>query len=189
MPENPLEFIFEKQREVFYSFMKLEGKEMEEYSFDINCGEDQQLIKDFLQIRFIEELTEATVDWGNRDHFKEEMADAFNFLVEAYILYGYGPKDLNPWLNYVVGTCREDIAHSIFYGIVERVGKTCNLLKNRPWKHSQYLVDLYKFEPDFKTIWRHFNTVCCLVGISFEELFKYWSLKYQVNLFRLRTKY
>jgi hypothetical protein len=181
IPKDPFNFIFKKQREVFYKFMKFEGIDFKEYNFDINCFKDQQLLKDFLQIRFIEELTEATLDIDNIDHFEEEIIDAFNFLIEAYILYGWDYKDLKPWGNY---SYEYD-----YYNIVESVGKCCNLLKNRPWKHCQYLVDLYLFENYFKEIWNEFNVLCNFEGINQEKLFKIWSLKYQVNKFRLRTNY
>jgi hypothetical protein len=178
--------MFKKQEEVFKDFMLLEGINIKEYSFDINCLEDQQLLKDFLQIRFIEELTEATADLKNKDHFKEEIIDALNFLMEAYILYGYNYSDLQDWLIYVKG--KKDLNYYM-YSIIQEVGNTCNLLKNRPWKQSQYLVDLYIFEHLFKNIWILFNILCCQVEIKEEELFEVWSLKYQVNKFRIKTRY
>lgn len=190
IPKKPLEHIFKKQKEILHEFMLLEGIDLKTYNFDINCLEDQQLLKDFLQIRFIEELTEASVDMDNRNHFEEEIIDAFNFLVEAYILYGYSYKDLKSWVDF-------DFEHSqnsnnnvhMLYSVVEKVGKTCNLLKNRPWKQSQYLVDLYLFEENLKKIWAFFNKLCSYFNISLDKLFEVWSLKYQVNKFRIRTRY
>jgi hypothetical protein len=187
-------FIFEKQKGIFISFMKLEGINIPDYNFDINCYEDQQLIKDFLQIRFIEELTEATLDINNKDHFVEEMIDAFNFLIESYILYGYDYEDLRNWkkINHKdvdLNRCPITYIHSSFYRVVESVGKTCNLLKNRPWRSSHYLTDLYLFEKNLKDIWIKFNELCNMIDLNEKELFEVWSLKYQVNIFRLKTGY
>jgi len=65
--------------------------------FDINTLEDQELFKAFMLVRVVEELIEATVDINNREHFEEEIIDAFNFLIESYILYGWDYSNLNPW--------------------------------------------------------------------------------------------
>jgi len=179
--------------------VKVEGE------FDINCYHDQQILKDYLQIRFVEELNEATLDIKNPKHFREEITDAFNFLVSAYIMYGYKYTDLRQWKDvepwrYPVfletSTAPKKIIvrhrayiESEIYKLIEQVGKACNLLKNRPWKHSQYLVDLYEFEPAFKEIWIKFNNLCNLLLISKAEIFRLWSLKFQVNLFRIKTAY
>ena len=73
--------------------------------------------------------------------------------------------------------------------VYKRQGLTANLLKNRKWRQSQYLVDLYIFEKRFKDIWNRFEYLVYWSGISKEELFDQWSLKYQVNEFRINTKY
>lgn len=85
--ESAFQDIFKKQKLVFEKYMEFEPNKIED--FDINCYSDQQILKDFLQIRFIEELTEASEDPDNKDHFLEEIVDALNFLVEAYIIYGW----------------------------------------------------------------------------------------------------
>lgn len=191
--KDPFGFMFKEQKKIFLKFMEVEKNAVDIKNFDINCYEDQQLIKDFLQIRFIEELNEATLDRLDSDHFKEELVDALNFLIESYIIYGYDYKDLGPWKdicyysdNLITNTNK---LYSEFYIVVEQVGKTCNLLKNRPWKNCQYLVDLYIFETSFKKIWQKFNRLICQLKIREKELFEIWSLKYQVNTFRLKTRY
>ena len=190
--------IFSKQRIVFDEYMEHEKKNVS--TFDINCYEDQQLLKDFLQIRFVEELTEATCS-ENYDHFEEEIIDAFNFLVEAYIIYGWDYSMLNKWddtesndilltvhgKEYLVEDCNR--FRSQFYYVIERVGMICNFLKNRSWKQSQYLVDLYLFEPTFKSLWICFNDLCRNLGIRKKRIYRLWSLKYQVNKFRLESGY
>ena len=196
--EKSFHDIFRFQKKVFDMYMEAEKTDVS--NFDINVYSDQQILKDFLQIRFIEELTEATADVKHEDHFLEEIIDAFNFLVEAYLIYGWTYKDLPPWQNIYQSDSdklpigiesQSRLAHfgSQFYWVVQDVGNACNLLKNRPWRQSQYLVDLLEFEKMFKRIWNQFNRLCDGVGITRKMIFETWSLKYQVNIYRLKTKY
>lgn len=193
-------FIFRKQKELMIEFLKTEKISID--SFDINCFDDQRIFKDYLQIRFIEELNEATLDLENYSHFLEEMVDAFNFLVETYIIYGWNHWDLSEWKvkpdRFFFRVSNDKILQNMFdrvslnakfYEVIESVGAACNLLKNRPWKSSQYLVDLFVFEDLFKKVWTKFNELCNFVGISKKKLFQVWSLKYQVNYYRIKTKY
>ena len=72
--------------------------------------------------------------------------------------------------------------------IIKKIGLTANCLKNRQWRQSQYLVDLYVFEKRFKEV---FNAYINLLRTKMtdQEIIDCWSLKYQVNLFRINTKY
>lgn len=195
--DDSWKFMFKAQEEIFHKYMEREKVDSRNLDFDINCYDDQKLIKDFLQIRFVEELNEATLDTDHYDHFEEEMIDALNFLMEAYIIYGwkYG-KELPIWIDCEAELETKDIPWfkgeqfmAWFYQVIEKVGAACNLLKNRPWKHSQYLVDLELFEPLFRQIWEEFNTLCIRLDLSKQRLFEVWSQKYQVNKYRIETKY
>lgn len=207
-PKTCWELMFEKQKEVFIEFMKQEKIDWTTYDFDINCYEDQQLLKDFLEIRFVEELTEATEDLIHPDHFLEEMVDAFNFLMEAYIIYGWDYRNLTNWPEYFRDSSNKDDFKNLlnfltsdflpitkkefyaqFYLVVEATGKTCNKLKNRPWKQCQYLVDLIVFEERFRNIFKQFISLCVYCGITQRILFDCWSQKYKVNKYRLETRY
>lgn len=190
-------FMFKAQTEIFHKYMEREKVDSRNLDFDINCYEDQRLIKDFLQIRFVEELNEATLDLDHYDHFEEEMIDALNFLMEVYIIYGwrYG-KELPLWIDCSPEFETKDIPWhkgtefmAWFYQVIEKVGAACNLLKNRPWKESQYLVDLELFEPLLRQVWEEFNTLCIRLDLSKQRLFEVWSQKYQVNVYRLSTNY
>jgi hypothetical protein len=70
-----------------------------------------------------------------------------------------------------------------------KIGMACNKLKNRPWKQQQYLVDLLIFEERLLEVWKTFWVLCDHFNISIKDLYSEWSKKYQVNEFRLRTKY
>jgi len=211
--KEAFEEIFEKQGKLFWKYIASETSyeinSPKDLDFDINIYQDQQLFKDMLQIRFTEELTEATEDLKHYDHFEEEIIDAFNFLVSTYILYGWGIKDLKKWnsnkkilytnLRYISSYSEikskefliklENELKIKMYEIIKAVGETCNLLKNRPWRGTQYLVDLYKFEPRFRKIWIEFNDLCNELLISPKRLFELWSLKFQCNLYRIDTNY
>lgn len=187
--EDSLKTIINLQTELANRYNTFEPNKI--YDFDINVYQDQQIFKDFLQIRFIEELTEAMADTQNINHFKEEITDAFNFLVTAYSIYGWG-NDLE-W-HFDAAVTPLEISNTseikeLMWNIVQLVGNTCNHLKNRPWRQSQYLVDLYVFEKDLKEIWVYFNYVLSILGITPREIFEQWSLKYQVNKFRLDSNY
>ena len=178
----------QKQKELVFRYNAFEPNKIKD--FDINTYVDQQIFKDYLQIRFTEELTEALTDTKNYTHFKEEMTDAFNFILSSYIISDY--EDYLTWeedLNENFDIKDLPLLKEKFWDIVQKVGDVCNLLKNRPWRMSQYLVDLYVFEKRYKELWQEFNALCNFLNISQEEVFKYWSLKFQVNEFRLNTRY
>ena len=184
--------VFKIQREIM---VKFEPKLIDRIdSFDIDIYEDQMLLKDFLLSRLVEELTEASVALGadHEIHFKEEIIDAMNFLVESYILYGWNEKKVKcddfssymPPFNPSKTLIRQKI-----YDLIEQIGLTCNKLKIRPWRHSQYVVDLRVFEEEFLKIWEKFIDLCITSNISKKDLLNTWSQKMQVNNFRLSTNY
>lgn len=185
--------IEEKQMEIMFRYEPSEKEIFE--NFDIDTYEDQEIFKKYCW-RVTEELTEALEDTSHPQHFKEEITDAFNFLLELYNLYGWSVTDLSS-LNYVPNGKGEDLflpenkstLESMVMQVVKQIGLSANLLKNRKWRQSQYLVDLYIFEKRFKLIWDYFLKLLAGTGISVQELFDQWSLKYQVNLYRIRTNY
>ena len=84
---NNFEDLYRYAKEQFLMYEELEGiGDWETYDFCIDCPEDQAKLKDMLQIRFIEELTEATKTLDNVEHLKEELTDALNFFLSAFIL-------------------------------------------------------------------------------------------------------
>lgn len=177
--------IFEKQKELKFLY-EPETRVLFE-NFDIDCLEDQELFKK-LCWRITEELSEALEAHfkDGVDHIQEELIDALNFTIELMILYGWTPRDYEHLDNYP------------FFGdgIINRTGATiyalgltANCLKNRQWRRSQYLVDLLIFEKRFKKFLVSLYKLLLECFKSDEEIRKAWSLKYQVNLFRIQTNY
>ena len=167
-----LEFMYEpKAKEIFDNF-------------DIDCLSDQEEFKKYCW-RVTEELCEAleALDKNEEQHVYEELLDGFNFLIELLNMYGMKAEDLDYTENKMTGNLRMDILRTI-----EELGLTANCLKNREWRQSQYLVDLYIFEKRLKNT---FNLYLNLLRTKMtdKEIIECWSLKYQVNLFRIQTKY
>lgn len=159
-------------------------------NFDINTLEDQELFKK-LCWQIVEELTEAmeAKDKNEKDHVLEELIDAFNFMLELYQLYGMAPDFA--W-GHTYGF-RKDIADENFeeniLELIKTIGLAANCLKNREWRQSQYMVDLVVFEGRLKRIWTYFVIMFEHLGLSETRVKELWSLKYQVNLFRIKSKY
>lgn len=164
-------------------------------NFDINTLEDQELFKK-LCWQIVEELAEAKeaiegeLDEGELDgeHFNEELIDAFNFMLELYQLYGMTPTfvwTLPKWAQVLED---EDFAGDLLT-LIGNIGMTANCLKNREWRQSQYMVDLIVFEGWLKRIWTYFVIMFEHLGLSETRVKELWSLKYQVNLFRIKSKY
>ena len=159
-------------------------------NFDINTLEDQELFKK-LCWQIVEELTEAmeAKDKNEKDHVLEELIDAFNFMLELYQLYGMAPDFA--W-GHTYGF-RKDIADENFeeniLELIKTIGLAANCLKNREWRQSQYMVDLVVFEERLWNIWAMFSMLFGSIGVTEDKVRELWSLKYQVNLFRIKSKY
>lgn len=159
-------------------------------NFDINTLEDQELFKK-LCWQIVEELAEAKdAIEGELDdeHFDEELIDAFNFMLELHQLYGMTPSfdwTLPKWAQVLGdGDFEEDVLT-----LIGNIGMTANCLKNREWRQSQYLVDLVVFEDRLKGIWTSFVIMFEHLRLHENRVKELWSLKYQVNLFRIKSKY
>ena len=158
-------------------------------NFDINTLEDQELFKK-LCWQIVEELTEAmeAAEKPDDEHLAEELIDAFNFMLELYQLYGMTPTfdwTLPKWAQVLED---EDFAGDLLT-LIGNIGMTANCLKNREWRQSQYLVDLVVFEDRLKGIWTSFVIMFEHLGLFENRVKELWSLKYQVNLFRIKSKY
>ena len=177
----------------FLAYEKLEGIDnWKEYDFSIDCSKDQMKFKDMLQIRCIEELTEATHALDNREHFLEEITDSLNFFLSSYIMLGIDFKNFkNPEeiLNNTNHTLTTEEIKIKFYNIVDSIGYLCNLLKNRPWSQSNYLVSLYDFNIRLQELWIIYWNTLNELSLTKEIIFKLFEEKYLVNKWRIKTKY
>lgn len=182
-------------KDQFIHYEKVEGIDWKTYDFSIDCAEDQMKFKDMLQIRCIEELTEASIAFkeGSYDHFKEEISDVINFFISAMIMIDY--KMPEPYLKledkselYFNYLDELDIHHD-FYIIIEKIGYLCNLLKNRPWAQSNYLVSMIDFEERCKDLYDSFWKMISGLGFSTHEVLEMFERKYEVNKWRISTGY
>lgn len=187
----------------FIEYEKIEGIDnWKKYDFSIDCSDDQMKFKDMLQIRFIEELTEATLAINEPEHFLEEITDALNFLLSSYLMI-LGPsikekmvspeiilnRIKNPLkLNYLLKFQQSKIK-AYFYTLVEDVGSLCNLLKNRPWAQSNFLVSMEDFNERLKILWRDFWLTMKLFGLDCNTIYELFERKYLVNKWRIKTGY
>jgi hypothetical protein len=196
-----LKNIFSKMKELllFYKEFEPNLKDLK-IPIDIDTYEGQQVMKDFLEIRTVEELMEmreAILNNDRIDHMYEEVSDSVNFLIVAYILYGW---DENKFKTVEDIFCiHEDVyngktfsAYEIDKAILEVVydiGLACNKLKIRPWKKSQYLTDMLVFEERLEKIFYSFIHLMFTLKIDPDMLWSIFSRKNQCNKFRIDTGY
>lgn len=184
--------IFKRQREINNQFDP--DYDDKAANFDISYHEDQELFKHYCWC-ITEELMEAieAVELSEPTHIKEEVIDALNFTIQLYGLYGWGFDKLEEETQVAMETQTEVSRESMHHNILSAVyslGMAANCLKNRQWRESQYLVDLYVFEPRLRKIWHDMLLVCKSIGLeNSEDIRKLWDLKYQVNKFRIESKY
>lgn len=188
--------LYKYARKQFLEYERIEGIDnWEEYDFSIDCSNDQMKFKDMLQIRCIEELTEATHAMDNKDHFYEEITDAINFFLSAYCMLGVDFKEFEEVSDMLKGfNKREELPDynecaKYFYWIVDDIGNLCNLLKNRPWTQSNYLVSMNDFNKRLHKLWETFWNIIGWLGIKEKELFEMFERKYLVNKFRIKSNY
>lgn len=186
---------YKEGKKQFLAYEKIEGiEDWEEYDFSIDCSEDQMKFKDMLQIRFIEELTEASSSLNEPEHFWEEITDSLNFFISSFIMIDADFKNLPNPEKYLRKKDKRKIPNfknfsKLTYPIIHNVGKVCNLLKNRPWAMSNYLVSLYDFNENLKNLWISFWKYLGKLGINKKVLFDLFERKILVNQWRMKTGY
>lgn len=189
--------LYKFAKKQFINYEKIEGiKNWKKYDFSIDCSEDQYKFKDMLQIRFIEELTEASQALlsNEKEHFWEEITDALNFFLSAFIMYGKNLETLSFPEKYLRKKQQKNIPNfeeysKLTYPVIHNVGCLCNLLKNRPWAQSNYLVSMIDFEKRLKELWICFWKYLGKLGLDKESIFDLFERKYIVNQWRMKTGY
>lgn len=190
--------LYKLAKNQFINYEKIEGIDnWNDYDFSIDCCEDQNKFKDMIQIRFIEELTEASCSLKEKEeeHFWEEIGDSLNFFLSSYLILNVDLKKLpNPekLLN-KEKVKKQRPSFKFFsleaYSIIEKVGYLCNLLKNRPWAQSNYLVSIVDFEERLNDLWISFWSFLGKLKITKEDVFEIFYKKYKVNEYRMKTGY
>ena len=192
--------LYKLAKDQFIEYERLEGiSNWEDYDFSIDCASDQAKFKDMLQIRFIEELTEASCSIGeNEEHFWEEMGDSLNFFLPAYIMLGVDFNNFDLPEKYLFKgifdyskTPPENIEEFSLkaYPLIEKVGYLCNLLKNRPWAESNFLVSMYDFNERLHDLWNYFWYFMGSFLLTKDDIFEMFYKKYMVNEWRRNTGY
>lgn len=184
--------VFKRQGEINEQFEPGYFEKAE--NFDISYHQDQEFFKHYCWC-ITEELMEAieAVELEEPTHIKEEVIDALNFTIQLYGLYGWGFDKLEEETRLAMETPIKpsvDTMNNCILNAVYAIGMAANCLKNRQWRESQYLVDLYVFEPRLRKIWYEMLLVCKSIGLeNDEDIRRLWDLKYQVNKFRIESKY
>lgn len=203
--------MIQKQKEIMFAFEPDLKKRVEE--FDIDIYEDQMLLKEFLLERTVEEITEAYAAFRAQhyEHYLEEIVDVFNFLIETHILLKNVVIDDKTCLDNIYNSFKlyekhiklpdylypnsnsEDYKRSFIrrdlFDVIQYIGELTNLLKQRPWRESQYPVDLLTFKDRWYDVLNIFISTLIRQGIGFDILSNIWSKKYQVNKFRIESNY
>lgn len=186
---------YEFGKKQFLTYEKIEGiSNWESYDFSIDCSEDQFKFKDMLQIRFIEELTEASQALNEPEHFWEEITDSLNFFISAFIMIDIDFNKLPSPENYLKNKDERKVPNFkefsiLTYPLIHNVGCLCNLLKNRPWAQSNYLVSLIDFNERLEELWISFWKYLGELGIDKNTLFDLFERKILVNQWRIQTGY
>ena len=186
--------IYDLQREIKFLY---EPESVEIFkNFDLDTLEDQETFKRY-SWRIVEELTEAldAKEKKEGDHVSEELIDGLNFLMELYHLVGIPFEHLDQNRIFILDHFfwsegrKTNLIEALILQFIKKLGMVANLLKNRTWRNSQYLVDLHVFNREFLILWVYYFKILATAGMSYKSVKDLWSLKYQVNLFRIESNY
>jgi len=201
--------IFEHQHDLTMKYKDIEKKNGANFPvppWNIDDKFVQWRLKDLFW-RVTEELAEALdgggfrgmANWEKRwnddadvRHFFEELADALHFLVEASLVGGLEPVDIQEYWEADIdaggSTSSSDIQKSCA-DIVWAIGLAANCLKNKPWKLTQMPTDKPAFNRHMMDAWCEFIDLWEGLGCSQEFVYKLYFRKNAVNQFRQRSNY
>ena len=115
---------------------------------------------------------------------KPEVNDNFvDYKLEEPILSNEDQSDI--FFNYF----DELGVHHYFYIVIEKIGYLCNLLKNRPWAQSNYLVSMIDFNERCEDLYKTFWDLISSLGFSNLSILEMFERKYEVNKWRMKTGY
>lgn len=202
--KDPLQAIFDRQKELMVKYHDIEGKSglLQTLDCPVNLDDKkgQARLKDFAW-RITEELGEALdslyVD-KDKDHFKEELVDGLHFLTEFSILAGFTPEVIAKYtprdnvLEFLFGAPALSHSQSLegfVTAFIQNLGMTCNCLKNKPWKQSQMLTDKGMFYERLFQTWKAYFCILFYAFNNHREVLDTYLKKSQVNKFRQRSNY
>ena len=202
IPENKLQAIFDRQKELMTKYHDIEKAsgllQTEDCPVNLHDKRGQARIKDFAW-RVTEELGEAldALYVDNDDvHYKEELADGLHFLTELSILAGLTPKDIADFIEAPEDLIFEHLVYPrkttlnyMVANFIRSLGMTCNCLKNKPWKQSQMLTDVPHFYARLCDAWFAYFGILSDAFESGDEIVSTYFKKSQVNKFRQRSNY
>ena len=143
----------------------------------------QHRIKDFAW-RITEELMEAYEAYilSDKEHTYEELADALHFMAELCLICGIPREGLDFELR---AEWSESELDECMLSTVLQLGLACNCLKNKPWKQTQMLTDVEKFNFHIYVAFESLMSCFAAAGIEFEEdIYDLYFRKNKVNQFR-----
>ena len=88
-----------------------------------------------------------------------------------------------------VGPLNTQMIALTMWGITYRLSLARNFLKNKPWKQTQMMTDMLKFQEEIMYAWIELMNLFDFVGMTPESIFTIYFKKNQINQFRLASKY
>lgn len=180
---------FQSKLESWEKIFKSQESIMKKYEPDlkypvcIDTSEGQQIIRRFCW-NILEEYVEfkdSAFNDKDEQHQREELTDMLNFVLELYVIVGKTPDFYCDTREYFKVNLDNDIIYCL--------GMFANTLKNREWRNTQHPVDRIQFNYWLSKIFPACLTQFRLLGLRDDDIRKEWSLKYQVNMFRLNSNY
>lgn len=187
--------IFEKQDELRIAF----GIPI----LNLDVPSDQSLAREFAwnTIEEVSEALEVVTGSKDREHIKDEVADALSFYIELLIMCGLtaddlkcshtGPGDtLQNWFDIDKGNPKYRAflrnEHSTF---VEKLSIAINKLKNRKWRKTNVQTNVFAFRRDLYMTFLSLTRLIRLFGLTADDVFVAYLRKVEVNKFRIASNY
>lgn len=199
--------IFSKQRALMDKYEQIEEAngllQTKDIPVNLDDCKGQHRLKDFFW-RATEEVAEALEAFQDGDvtHFREELADALHFLVEACILANFKPvpksmrkeeDGLEVLFKDTFGAVAVSLSATTIgdraLSFIMSLGLAANCLKNKPWKQSHMQTDRPKFYQRLNQAFEEFISLCKAAGFTAESLYDMYFRKNEVNKFRQRSGY
>lgn len=216
--EDMLVAIFAQQLELMEKYHEIEAEFRGDLTAPVNLHDKkaQYLLKDFAW-RTTEEIAESVEALYQPDcdekeallHAQEEVADSLHFICEMGILAGITINDFWESLKLyemfmdpiavdslqrifntldIPGVTRSNIL-CISMEFVTKLGMTCHVLKNKPWKTTHMLTDIKLFKQRYFEAFRALCKLALIIGMDADDFCDMYFRKAEVNKFRQRSGY